>query len=229
MVVDGTFKRAIPVARNRSPLRAGRQRSRRPRPGRNASGSGKRGFQPRSGSEWRVSPPRGMSRPGGRASGRRHTGPPTMLKSVSHVRDSARSSLRSPTSSGTLSAAGGSGRFRSRRRAIIRRGSVKPATGQYRVDVFREPHVGDRWVCRRDESITLRYDELILHTRDAIAYAIPEVALLFKAKALRDKDEADFQRVLPLMDRSRRSRLSEWSSWVHPGHPWVERISIHRY
>jgi hypothetical protein len=105
----------------------------------------------------------------------------------------------------------------------------EPASGQYRVDVFREPHVGDRWVCRRDESITLPYDELILHTRDAIPYAIPEVALLFKAKALRDKDEANFQRVLPLMDRSRRSRLSEWLSRVHPGHPWLERISIHRY
>ncbi len=105
----------------------------------------------------------------------------------------------------------------------------EPATGQYRVDVFREPHVGDRWVCRRDESITLPYDELILYTRDAIPYAIPEVALLFKAKALRDKDEADFQRVLPLMDRSRRFRLSEWLSRVHPGHPWLERISIHKY
>ena len=105
----------------------------------------------------------------------------------------------------------------------------EPATGHYRVDVFREPHVGDRWVCRRDESITLPYDEMILHTRDAIPYAIPEVALLFKAKALRDKDEADFQRALPLMDRSRRSRLSEWLCRVHPGHPWLERISIHRY
>ena len=103
-----------------------------------------------------------------------------------------------------------------------------PSTGQYRVDVFREPHVGDRWVCRRDESITLPYDELILHTRDAIPYVIPEVALLFKAKALRDKDEADFLRVLPLMDQSRRSRLCEWLSRVHPGHPWLARISIHR-
>ncbi len=78
----------------------------------------------------------------------------------------------------------------------------EPATGHYRVDVFRELHVGDRWVCRRDESITLPYDEMILHTRDTVPYAIPEVALLFKAKALRDKDEADFQPALPLMDQS---------------------------
>jgi hypothetical protein len=30
------------------------------------------------------------------------------------------------------------------------------------VDVFREPYSGDRWVCRRNPSITMSYDELIL-------------------------------------------------------------------
>ncbi|WP_454196506.1 hypothetical protein [Nocardia sp. Marseille-Q1738] len=100
----------------------------------------------------------------------------------------------------------------------------EPATGRYHLDVFREPHVGDRWTCRRDPSITLPYEDLILHTSEGIPYVIPEVALLFKAKARRDKDEADFRRVLPAMDRSQRSRLSEWLSRVHPGHPWLERI-----
>jgi len=81
----------------------------------------------------------------------------------------------------------------------------EPATGRYRVDVFREPHVGDRWVCRRDASITLPYSELILRTSDGIPYAIPEAALLFKAKQVREKDEADFERALPMMNRTQRS------------------------
>lgn len=98
----------------------------------------------------------------------------------------------------------------------------EPATGRYRLDVFREPHLGDRWVCRRDASITLPYDELILRTADGIPYVIPEVALLFKAKSPRAKDEADFRRTLPAMDRSQRARLSGWLSRVHPGHPWLE-------
>jgi aminoglycoside-2''-adenylyltransferase len=101
----------------------------------------------------------------------------------------------------------------------------EPSIGRYRLDVFREPHCGDRWVCRRSTSITLPYDELILHTAEGIPYAIPEVALLFKAKRLRQKDEADFRCVLPAMDRSRRSRLSGWLSRVHPGHPWIEGLS----
>ncbi|WP_416565877.1 hypothetical protein [Nocardia testacea] len=45
------------------------------------------------------------------------------------------------------------------------------------------------------------------------------------AKARRPKDESDFLRVLPAMDRSRRSRLSEWLSRVHPGHPWMTALS----
>jgi hypothetical protein len=103
----------------------------------------------------------------------------------------------------------------------------EPATRYYRVDVFREPHLGDRWVCRRDASITLPYSELILRTSDGIPYVVPEVALLFKAKHLRDKDQADFQHVLPKMDYTRRSRLSGWLSQVHPGHPWIEALAIH--
>lgn len=47
-----------------------------------------------------------------------------------------------------------------------------PATGQYHLDVFREPHDGELWVCRRDPSITLPYDELI-RVRDGIPYVIP--------------------------------------------------------
>jgi hypothetical protein len=105
----------------------------------------------------------------------------------------------------------------------------EPPNGRYRLDVFREPHIGNRWVCRRCASITLPYDEMILRTADGIPYVIPEVALLFKAKGLREKDEADFRHVLPAMDRSRRFRLSEWVSRVQPVHLWVERLSIHRH
>lgn len=79
-------------------------------------------------------------------------------------------------------------------------------------------------MCRRSASISLPYDELILRTGDGIPYVIPEVALLFKAKGLREKDEAGFRRMLPAMDRSRRSRLSRWLSELHPGHPWLEKL-----
>jgi hypothetical protein len=100
----------------------------------------------------------------------------------------------------------------------------EPATGTYRLDVFREPHIGERWVCRRDPAITVSFTELILRTGDGIPYVSLEVALLFKAKHQRAKDEADFLRVLPELGAVRRSRLRAWLSRVHPGHGWIDGL-----
>jgi hypothetical protein len=93
------------------------------------------------------------------------------------------------------------------------------------VDVFREPYSGDRWVCRRNPSITMSYDELILLASSGIPYVIPEVALVFKASQPQDKDEADVRRVLPAMDQTRRSRLTRWLAQTHPDHRWLELIT----
>jgi aminoglycoside-2''-adenylyltransferase len=96
---------------------------------------------------------------------------------------------------------------------------------EWRIDVFREPSVGGEWVCRRDEAIRLPYDELIEHSADGIPYVRPEVALLFKAKAARPKDEEDLRDVLSLLGPSRRALLHDWIAIVHPGHAWLERLS----
>ncbi|WP_431035936.1 hypothetical protein ACQYWQ_18430 [Streptomyces sp. P6-2-1] len=99
-----------------------------------------------------------------------------------------------------------------------------PAQDRWLLDVFREPHEGGTWICRRDPAIRLPYGEIIAHTADGIPYLVPELVLLFKAKAARPKDEADFARVLPLLDEARRERLRGWLERVHPGHAWRERL-----
>ncbi|MEU8790889.1 hypothetical protein [Streptomyces sp. NPDC048643] len=96
-----------------------------------------------------------------------------------------------------------------------------PSNGRFLLDVFREPHAGDIWICRRDARVRLPYAEIIEHTADGIPYLIPELALLFKAKATRPKDRRDFETVLPLLSRTRRDRLSDLLQSVHPGHPWL--------
>jgi hypothetical protein len=97
-------------------------------------------------------------------------------------------------------------------------------TGIYRLDIFREPHDGDVWVCRRDPSIRLPYDEVIVRTPDGIPYVVPEIVLLFKAKHDRAKDHADFAGVLPSLDRTRREWLASALERVHPGHPWLASL-----
>jgi hypothetical protein len=99
-----------------------------------------------------------------------------------------------------------------------------PASGKYRLDVFREPHDGGIWICRRDESIRLPYTEIIQRTVDGIPYLIPEIVLLFKAKLARPKDDLDLGGLLPLLDGSRRSRLKGLIGQVHPGHRWLAQL-----
>ncbi|MFE7639571.1 nucleotidyltransferase domain-containing protein [Kitasatospora sp. NPDC057518] len=96
-----------------------------------------------------------------------------------------------------------------------------PATGDYLLDVFREPHDGDTWICRRDETIRLPYREIIHHTRDGIPYLAPELVLLFKAKHVREKDQSDFDATVPHLTPAQRETLTGLLARVHPGHPWL--------
>jgi hypothetical protein len=99
-----------------------------------------------------------------------------------------------------------------------------PATGRYLLDVFREHHDGDTWICRRDETIRLPYADIIRHTPDRIPYLTPELVLLFKAKAVRPKDQADFDGTLPLLTPTQRGHLSGLLRRVHPGHAWLDAL-----
>lgn len=100
----------------------------------------------------------------------------------------------------------------------------EPGHGVYRLDIFREPHDGDTWICRRDESIRLPYDQIIVTSPAGIPYLVPEIVLLFKAKHDRPKDQADFSGVLPLLNPARRAWLATALARVHPGHPWISEL-----
>ena len=101
----------------------------------------------------------------------------------------------------------------------------EPGTGVYRLDVFREPHDGDTWICRRDETIRLPYTQIVRHTAGGVPYLSPELVLLFKAKhAAQEKNEADFAGVAPLLARGEREWLRDALGRVHPGHEWLERL-----
>ncbi|WP_406326798.1 nucleotidyltransferase domain-containing protein [Streptomyces sp. NBC_00203] len=100
-----------------------------------------------------------------------------------------------------------------------------PVSGQFLFDVFREPHEGDTWICRRDERLRLPYGSIIEHAADGVPYLVPELVLLFKAKAQRPKDQEDFRGVLPLLGRARRETFSGWLELVHPGHPWLAELA----
>ncbi|NEA16909.1 nucleotidyltransferase domain-containing protein [Streptomyces halstedii] len=96
-----------------------------------------------------------------------------------------------------------------------------PVTGNYLLDVFREPHEGDTWICRRDETIRFPYSDIVHHTPEGIPYLAPELVLLFKAKHARRKDQTDFEATVPHMTSAQREKLAGLLARVHPGHPWI--------
>ncbi|MEU4302344.1 nucleotidyltransferase domain-containing protein [Kitasatospora aureofaciens] len=99
-----------------------------------------------------------------------------------------------------------------------------PATGDYLLDVFREPHDGDTWICRRDPTIRLPYGDIVHRTPDGIPYLAPELVLLFKAKHARPKDRADFEATVPHLSAAQRETLAGLLIRVHPGHPWIAEL-----
>ncbi len=79
---------------------------------------------------------------------------------------------------------------------------------------------GDDWLYRRDPRIRRRLDGIGRWSDDGIPYLAPEVQLLYKAKAPRAKDEADFMRVAPRLDRDGRRWLCKALATAYPAHPW---------
>lgn len=96
--------------------------------------------------------------------------------------------------------------------------------GHWRLDIFLEPGTETTWVSHRDERISLPLAEAIAHDRHGIPYLRPELVLLAKAKHRRDKDEADFGRLLPVLAKSQRDWLAASVALAHPGHPWVAAL-----
>jgi uncharacterized protein (DUF952 family) len=73
-------------------------------------------------------------------------------------------------------------------------------------------------------AVTRPLDLLGARSLDGVPFVRPEIALLYKAKAARFKDERDFDRALPHLDAAARAWLASSLEQAHPGHPWRARL-----
>ena len=102
----------------------------------------------------------------------------------------------------------------------VRREAMQP----WLVDLLLTPSEDGRWLFKRDHRISLPLDE-VGATTDGISYLLPEIVLLHKARAAREKDEADFDSLLPLLDDRARAWLDGALALAHPEHPWRARLA----
>ena len=101
---------------------------------------------------------------------------------------------------------------------------LDPAANEWRMDIMLEPGDPQTWVFRRDTSICAPRSDMV-GARDGVPFLKPQGTLLYKAKAARSKDEADFSTCLPHLDAAARSWLRESLTTVHPGHAWIAALS----
>jgi hypothetical protein len=99
------------------------------------------------------------------------------------------------------------------------------ALASWEYDLVLNPDRDGRWVFRRDPSLDFALDEITWIAPDGLRYITPEMALAYKARLNRPKDEQDLAATLPLLAAARRKWLADIVDHLHPRHPWLSRIS----
>jgi GNAT superfamily N-acetyltransferase len=81
------------------------------------------------------------------------------------------------------------------------------------------------WVFKRDEQIRKSLSSVTVKTSDGLSLLAPEVQLLYKSKALREKDKLDFRNALSVMDTAQKTWLKEALIQVYGNkHEWIVKL-----
>ena len=103
---------------------------------------------------------------------------------------------------------------------LSRRGSAT-----WDVQLMPERTTGDNWHFRRDHSVTRTRSDLTWTTPDGMPVLKPEIQLLYKAKSVRPKDQADFEVTVPTLSEDSRAWLSATIRRLYPSHPWLSHLA----
>ena len=93
-----------------------------------------------------------------------------------------------------------------------------------RVEFLLNESSGAMWQFRRNPAITRRIDRIGMRTSAGVPFLVPEIVLLFKAKAFGAKDARDFDLIRPRLRAEPRRWLKHALETCHPGHPWIARL-----
>lgn len=96
---------------------------------------------------------------------------------------------------------------------------------EWGLQVMLEESSGGRWTYRREPRISLAIDALVWSTESGLRVLKPEIQLLYKAAQPREKDQLDFDQLLPALTPAARTWLQESIELAHPKSEWLEQLS----
>lgn len=101
----------------------------------------------------------------------------------------------------------------------------RPAgAGAWLLELVLEEAEGEEWVFRRDPRVRREARSIWRGSKSGLPILAPEIELLYKSKAIRGKDQHDFEAVAPHLSAEARGWLSHALSLVALGHPWIEEL-----
>lgn len=95
---------------------------------------------------------------------------------------------------------------------------------QWELELMLDESDGESWIFRRNPRITRTLSKAIRRNSAGIAYLAPEIQLLYKARAPRAQDQADFDHVAPHLDREARMWLRKSLVREDPKHHWISML-----
>jgi len=79
----------------------------------------------------------------------------------------------------------------------------------------------EHWVFRRDRTIQRPLSLSVRRDPSRIPFLAPEIQVLYKARSVRAKHQADFDLVAPRMNRAARAWLRTAVTQLDARHPWL--------
>lgn len=92
---------------------------------------------------------------------------------------------------------------------------------QWELELMIDESDGEFWVFRRDPRISYPLSNAIRRSPEGIAFLAPEIQLLYKARATRAQDQADFDHVVPHLALDARTWLLKSLRIMDPEHAWI--------
>lgn len=82
-----------------------------------------------------------------------------------------------------------------------------------------------QWIYKRDPEIREDLEKMTYPTTSGIRYLAPEIQLLYKAKNIRPKDQQDFEKAMPMLDKAAKLWLFKALRKGYPqGHVWIDSL-----